>query len=162
MRPNPEPIRSSDWTSGATSGAVTNARLVSARAVARSARSVSPIDRARTAETDARISRSLVSSTGVAGLSTVARRRANPFCARSLPSVAARDTARSNDGEPSFPTTLLPVRYELEHWLKVQAPRTLSYDAQATQAARQTAASETKEVLDKYFKGNLLVKPEAG
>ncbi|MBI3865998.1 MAG: HDIG domain-containing protein [Planctomycetia bacterium] len=57
-----------------------------------------------------------------------------------------------------FPT-LLPVRYELEHWLKVQSPETLAYDPQATQAARQQAASEAKEFEDEYSGGNLLVKP---
>ncbi len=57
-----------------------------------------------------------------------------------------------------FPT-LLPVRYELEHWFKIQSPETLIYDPQATQAARQKAASEKDEVLDRYYVGNLLVKP---
>jgi putative nucleotidyltransferase with HDIG domain len=57
-----------------------------------------------------------------------------------------------------FPT-LVPLRYELEHWLKIQSPATLTYDPQATQAARQKAASETKDVFDEYYSGNLLVKP---
>jgi putative nucleotidyltransferase with HDIG domain len=59
-----------------------------------------------------------------------------------------------------FPTTLLPLRYELEHWLKIQSPATLTYDPQATQAARQRAAdSRSNEVVDSYYVGNLLVKP---
>ncbi|MBS0265086.1 MAG: hypothetical protein JSS02_24355, partial [Planctomycetes bacterium] len=57
-----------------------------------------------------------------------------------------------------FPT-LEPYRAELEYWLRVQSPTTLLYDPQATAAARQKAASDTPEVFDEYYAGNLLVKP---
>ena len=43
----------------------------------------------------------------MAGASTVARRRAKPFDERSLPTVAAIETARSKAGEPSWPSALL-------------------------------------------------------
>ena len=57
-----------------------------------------------------------------------------------------------------FPT-LLPIRNELEHWLKVQSPESLIYDDQATQNARLNAATEAEPVQDYYKAGNLLVKP---
>jgi len=57
-----------------------------------------------------------------------------------------------------FPT-LLPIRNELEHWLKVQSPESLIYDDQATQNARLKAATSEPEVFDFYNAGNLLVKP---
>jgi hypothetical protein len=57
-----------------------------------------------------------------------------------------------------FPT-LLPLRNELEHWLKVQSPESLIYDDQATQNARLKAGTEEPPVLDFYNAGNLLVKP---
>lgn len=55
---------------------------------------------------------------------------------------------------------LLAYRSELEHWLKVQSPETLTPDPVATQAARQQASADPKnEVRDAYGAGNLLVKP---
>ena len=57
-----------------------------------------------------------------------------------------------------FPT-LLPIRNELEHWLKVQSPESLVYDDQATQNARLKASNQEPPVLDFYNAGNLLVKP---
>lgn len=54
---------------------------------------------------------------------------------------------------------LLPYRNELEHWLKVQSPETLTPDPKATGDARQKARLDEKEVLDVYNAGNLLVKP---
>jgi putative nucleotidyltransferase with HDIG domain len=57
-----------------------------------------------------------------------------------------------------FPA-LLPQRSVLESWLKSQSPETLIYDDVATQAARQRARADEKEVLDQYNIGNLLVKP---
>ncbi len=55
--------------------------------------------------------------------------------------------------------SLAPIRNELEHWLKVQSPESLTYDDQATQNARLTAANEQEPVRDFYIAGNLLVKP---
>jgi hypothetical protein len=57
-----------------------------------------------------------------------------------------------------FPN-LLPVRSELESWLKLNSPETLFYDDKATQEARLTASTEQDEVRDHYNAGNLLVKP---
>jgi putative nucleotidyltransferase with HDIG domain len=57
-----------------------------------------------------------------------------------------------------FPA-LLPVRSELENWLKVQSPETLVYEPVTTQEARKKAADEAPEVPDVYNAGNLLVKP---
>ena len=57
-----------------------------------------------------------------------------------------------------FPA-LLPLRNELEHWLKVQSPESLIYDDQATQTARLLASNQEPHVLDFYNAGNLLVKP---
>lgn len=58
-----------------------------------------------------------------------------------------------------FPT-LLPVRNELEHWLKVRSPETLVYQPVATQEARKKAGDEEHNVVDDvYNAGNLLVKP---
>ncbi len=57
-----------------------------------------------------------------------------------------------------FPN-LLPVRSELESWLKLNSPETLFYDDKATQEARLKASTEQDEVRDHYNAGNLLVKP---
>jgi hypothetical protein len=57
-----------------------------------------------------------------------------------------------------FPN-LLPVRSELEYWLKLNSPETLFYDDKATQEARLKASTEQDEVRDHYNAGNLLVKP---
>ncbi len=59
---------------------------------------------------------------------------------------------------PLFPA-LLPLRNELEHWLKMQSPETLAYQPVMTQEARKKAADETREVPDVYNAGNVLVKP---
>src|SRR5258708_24057914 len=52
----------------------------------------------------------------------------------------------------NFPT-LVPIRNELEHWLKVQSPESLIYDDQATQTARLKAATDAKLVMDSYNAG---------
>src|SRR5262249_32987272 len=57
-----------------------------------------------------------------------------------------------------FPT-LLPIRSELEAWMKVRLPETLSYDNKATQDARLKASAAAEDVPDQYNAGNLLVKP---
>jgi membrane-associated HD superfamily phosphohydrolase len=57
-----------------------------------------------------------------------------------------------------FPS-LLPIRSELESWLKVLSPETLVYDEKATQQARLKASKDQTAVLDFYNAGNLLVKP---
>ncbi|MGQ0634579.1 MAG: HD family phosphohydrolase [Planctomycetaceae bacterium] len=57
-----------------------------------------------------------------------------------------------------FPA-LLPVRGELEHWLKMQSPETLFFDNAATQEAREAARSAVKPERDEYKAGDLLVKP---
>ena len=57
-----------------------------------------------------------------------------------------------------FPT-LLPIRSELEAWMKVRLPETLSYDNKVTQDARLKASVGAEEVPDQYNAGNLLVKP---
>src|SRR5262249_50627763 len=58
-----------------------------------------------------------------------------------------------------FPN-LLPIRSELEYWLKFQSPETLFYDDKATQEARLNASADDRNVVnDVYNPGNLLVKP---
>ena len=57
-----------------------------------------------------------------------------------------------------FPN-LLPLRNELEYWLKFNSPETLVYDDKATQQARVKASTDEHEVLDYYNAGNVLVKP---
>src|SRR5262249_19544155 len=58
-----------------------------------------------------------------------------------------------------FPN-LLPIRSELEYWLKFQSPETLFYDDKATQEARLKASADDRNVVnDVYNPGNLLVKP---
>jgi putative nucleotidyltransferase with HDIG domain len=58
-----------------------------------------------------------------------------------------------------FPN-LLPVRSELDYWLKFQSPETLFYDDKATQEARLKASADDRNVVnDVYNPGNLLVKP---
>ena len=57
-----------------------------------------------------------------------------------------------------FPN-LLPIRNELEYWLRFISPETLFYDDEATQDARLKASADEDEVRDFYKVGNLLVKP---
>ena len=57
-----------------------------------------------------------------------------------------------------FPV-LLSIRPELEHWLAARAPETLSYDDEATQAARQLARQAVRDIPEVYNRGNLMVAP---
>ncbi|MGE5191499.1 MAG: hypothetical protein ACM3U2_03285, partial [Deltaproteobacteria bacterium] len=58
-----------------------------------------------------------------------------------------------------FPN-LLPIRSELEYWLKFHSPETLFYDDKGTQEARLKASADPDNVVhDFYNAGNLLVKP---
>ena len=57
-----------------------------------------------------------------------------------------------------FPN-LLPVRSELEFWLRLNSPETLFYDDKATQEARVEASAAQDVIRDHYNAGNLLVKP---
>ncbi len=59
-----------------------------------------------------------------------------------------------------FPN-LLPVRNELDAWLRFNSPETLFYDDKATQEARLKASTDADVVQDYYNAGNLLVKPGA-
>lgn len=72
------------------------------------------------------------------------------------PLLAASGALHSRWG--LFPP-LLPYRYEFEHWLAVQSPETLFFDAEATQQARQAARVAEPEVRDVFTAGNMLVKP---
>jgi putative nucleotidyltransferase with HDIG domain len=58
-----------------------------------------------------------------------------------------------------FPN-LLPIRSELENWLKFQSPETLFYDDKGTQEARLSAGADPANIVhDFYNAGNVLVKP---
>lgn len=54
---------------------------------------------------------------------------------------------------------LQPLRAELEQWLFVHTPETLTYDDDMTQRSRQKAREQTPEYSDLFNRGDLLVTP---
>jgi len=58
----------------------------------------------------------------------------------------------------TFPN-LLAIRPFLEQWLLTQVPYTLQYDSAATQLARNEARNSVSEIIDPYFRGDVLVEP---